>query len=162
MFSSWDEAWVNDPVKAMTKKIAEKPPIMKDKGSDKDSRTSIYDFSTIASPSINMSDTPFRRKISKRETNFSDIFDTPHEKTSCASATNHIRNCDECYAQFKKMIDRRVNEKLQDMMMFNNFNRQPTLPESSSSDSWKETLIIIAGVVLVIFMLYLMAKSLNK
>jgi hypothetical protein len=188
MFSSWDEAWINDPVKAMTRKLSGKPASDKKKLADdsevkkfkeankspsdnlskSDPRTDIYNFS---SPSINLSElsintTPYKKKFFKQN-NFSDAFDTPdfteREELGCASVTDHLRKCDRCYAQFKKMIDRKVNDKLHDVMLFSNFNRQSTsTTDTQSSDSWKETLIIVVGVVIVIFILYLITKSLNS
>jgi len=179
MFSSWDEAWINDPVKAMTRKLSGKTQ-------ESSPRTNIYDFSAPASQSINLSElsvntppsnfnrsttenskTPYKKKkIRKRENDFSNVFDTPNfdsspENSECLSVTNHLKNCNKCYAQFKKLIDKKVNNKLHDIMLFNNLNRQPTT-DIQSSDSWKETLIIVVGAVIVIFILYMITNSLNK
>uniref|UniRef100_A0A6C0CBY3 Uncharacterized protein n=1 Tax=viral metagenome TaxID=1070528 RepID=A0A6C0CBY3_9ZZZZ len=164
MFSSWDDAWINDPVKAMTRKLSGKPnsdtePV--DKISNP--RTDIYNFS---SPSINLSElsvntTPYKKKLYKRD----DIFNTSdfveRDEPGCTAVTNHLQNCDRCYAQFKKMVDRKVNDRLHDIMLFSNINRQTDI-NTTQSDSWKETLIIVVGAVIVIFILYLMTKSLTK
>src|SRR5688572_1607475 len=135
MFSSWDDAWINDPVKAMSRKLSGKPNsdvapqhLLKPTKSpdttsvDKkrsDPRTDIYNFT---SPSINLSElsvntTPYKKNLYKRD----DVFNTSdfveRDEPGCAAVTNHLQNCDRCYAQFKKMVDRKVNDRIHDIML---------------------------------------------
>lgn len=89
----------------------------------------------------------------------------------CNYSIKHLKKCGYCYRKLKKIIDRKVNERCNDFMRETNMkqsqmnqNQQP-LPFTSMipmNDSWKETLIIVCGAIIVIFILFLITKSLGR
>ena len=91
----------------------------------------------------------------------------------CSYSVKHLDKCTRCYAQLNKLINKKVKEKVNDIFLDINMsqlrmNNQPvqsqTQPQSASptstglSDSWKETLIIIVGAVIAIFIIFLITK----
>jgi hypothetical protein len=98
--------------------------------------------------------------------------------TDCSFSARHLNKCSKCSTQLNKLINKKVKEKINDIFLDINLNQiksghlnqQPQQPlpqlqlspQTGLSDSWKETLIIIAGAVIVIFIIFLMTKSLNS
>lgn len=96
----------------------------------------------------------------------------------CSYSIRHLKKCNQCYDQLKKLIDKKVNKKFNDMVLdekmkqiksmnINNIsnmsaqNNQTQNKNSGLSDSWKETLIIITGAVIAIFLIFLIVRSLK-
>lgn len=101
----------------------------------------------------------------------SDLFDSVDE-SKCSYSVKHLNKCDRCYYKLKRMIDNKVNKKFDDMVLTNKMQQlqtnnvvtpvQPTQNNSGMSDSWKETLIIVIGAIIAIFIIFLIVKSLGK
>jgi len=157
------EAWGHDPVKDITDKIRNPP--------NKESipkQTSIYNFrnkvqsssdnSLSVSDNINFStdtNNDFSLTSAFRET------DSHPSILKCSKNDNnpehidvHLKNCNYCYAKMKKIIDRKVQQKLREST---SLNVNPGI-----TDSWKDTLIIVAGAVIVIFILFLISRNFDK
>ena len=96
--------------------------------------------------------------------------------TRCTYNVRHLSKCKYCHKQLNKLINRKVKEKISDILLYDRLNQIKTLntnsnkknyriPESDLSlirglsDTWKETLIIIVGAVIAIFIIYLATKS---
>ena len=59
------------------------------------------------------------------------------------------------------MVDDKINKKLDDIMLDNKMKQLEAFsqtPNKKSTDSWKETLIIIIGVIVVIVIIILVIK----
>lgn len=95
--------------------------------------------------------------------------------TDCSFSIRHLNKCNKCSSQLNKLINKKVKEKINDLFLNINLNQiklgqlnqQPLpqlqlAPQPGLSDSWKETLIIIAGAVIVIFIIFLITKSFNS
>ena len=95
--------------------------------------------------------------------------------TDCSFSIRHLNKCNKCSSQLNKLINKKVKEKINDLFLDINLNQiklgqlnqQPLpqlqlAPQTGLSDSWKETLIIIAGAVIVIFIIFLITKSFNS
>ena len=81
--------------------------------------------------------------------------DSPNHP-ACIMSMRHIKKCNACYINFKKMVDRKVKEKFNDTVFYNSFGQnQPPNNTSVPMDTWKETLIIVAGAVIVILLIFL-------
>lgn len=197
MFSSLNDAWGNDPVKDMTNKLTRATYDTNDETyaniynlstpTVNLSETSINLPSEMSLPEQIRHPKEIKRPLfykemhknkmisrgsSKKRKNmdfsFSDTFDSSDfEKSSCASTVRHIKKCNKCYSNFKKIIDRKVKDQLQNVMLYNNLQQsEKTIFGMSNiagmSDSWKETLIIVVGAVIAIFILFLISKSFDK
>lgn len=95
--------------------------------------------------------------------------------SKCDFSVTHLKKCDPCYKRLKKLINKKVQSKMDDAMLDykmkmlqSNIPIQATQPVSATpshthlSDSWKETLIIIIGAIVAIFLIFLITKSLSK
>lgn len=95
--------------------------------------------------------------------------------TDCSFSIRHLNKCNKCSSQLNKLINKKVKEKINDLFLDINLNQiklgqlnqQPLpqlqlAPQTGLSDSWKETLIIIAGAVIIIFIIFLITKSFNS
>jgi len=90
----------------------------------------------------------------------------------CSYSVKHLDKCARCTAQLNKLINKKVKEKINDIFLdinmtqlkMNNINQPPpqVAPPTTISDSWKETLIIMVGAVIAIFIIFLITKSFNK
>jgi len=163
MFSSLNEAWRHDPVKDMTDKLT-KCTIQKcSKQLDQleNDQSEIYRFNN-AEESVHLSDSTdyFNRDTSKEENSINLNSDKPKKKkadlsflksdhltddTECALNIDHLKNCSHCYSKIKKLIDEKANKK-----------------NSFLSDSWKETLIIVLGAIIALFLIVMIFKSIGS
>lgn len=168
MFSSLNEAWKHDPVKDMTDKLT-KCTIQKCSKQMEDEQSEIYRF-TNGDESIHLSDSTdyFNREtshsreklISQQENSINLMSDKPKKKkadlsflksdhltedTECALNIDHLKNCSHCYSKIKKLIDEKANKK-----------------NSFLSDSWKETLIIVLGAIIALFLIVMIIKSIGS
>jgi hypothetical protein len=93
---------------------------------------------------------------------------------NCNYSIKHLKNCDRCNDKIKKLINSKVNKKFDEIILDNKIKQlqnmvgpqiqqnQPLVSTNTNNDSWKETLIIIVGAVIIIFFIFLMAKALYK
>ena len=112
------------------------------------------DFSEFETDTVESSDNNFSIKDSK-----------------CSYSVRHLSKCRKCYKQLNKLINKKVKEKINDIILDDklkqlqhNYIPSPNqqLGTTGLSDTWKETLIIIVGAVIAIFIIFLTTKSFNK
>ena len=111
--------------------------------------------------SINFTDT---------DTDTSNILDTV-EDSKCTYSTKHLKKCDRCYYKLKKLVDNKINKKIDDIVLdtkmkqleaFSQNQQQTSLQKNSgTSDSWKETLIIVVGAIIAILIILLIFKCMH-
>ena len=106
----------------------------------------------------------------------SDLVSESCTDSRCNYSSKHLKRCDRCHSKLKKMINTKVNEKFDEMILesklkqLQNANLAPTVIQqpaslrdqpqnNTSSDSWKETLILIIGAIIAIFIIFLLVKS---
>lgn len=108
------------------------------------------------------------------------ISDYLHE-SRCNYSIKHLRKCDRCYNKLKKLINTKVNNKFDELMLDNkmkqlqnmaniqsNMNQtlSQTIPNpqnnNHNNDSWKEVLIIVIGAIIAIFIIFLIVKAIYK
>ncbi|QGR53897.1 hypothetical protein [Moumouvirus maliensis] len=103
--------------------------------------------------------------------------------TKCEHSIKHIKKCNKCYDQLKKIVDNKVMKKMDEIILDNklkqiqaftpNLTQQNTqqnisqnIPQNNSSiinkDSWKETLVIVIGVIIALFIIFLIIKAICK
>lgn len=96
--------------------------------------------------------------------------------TECSFSIRHLNKCNKCFTQLNKLINKKVKGKINDIFLDINLNQiklgqlnqqspPPQLqlaPQTGLSDSWKETLIIIVGAVIALFIIFLITKSFNS
>jgi hypothetical protein len=105
----------------------------------------------------------------------SDLFSESITDSKCMYSVKHLKKCDGCYSKLKKMINQKVNKKFDEMMLDmkmkqiqtgmqipNQIQSVPQYQSNPFSDSWKETLIIMIGALIALFMIFLIVRSLNK
>lgn len=118
-------------------------------------------------------------KINYHRFNDSDFSDSESSSdsirdTKCDYSVKHLKKCDKCYNGLKKLINSKVNKKFDEMILENKMKQiqnatipvpvtpqVPYVPNNSGSDSWKETLIIVIGAIIAMFIIFLIVKSLR-
>jgi hypothetical protein len=219
MFSSINEAWGQDPVKDMTRRLKSgeftRPPeqaqiykmnknlsnsknqdlstdgdilSLSDQslrlGSDSDSED-IYgsiSFGGFKNSGKNLSRKPQRKiqgrkkhqvKFLQSDTSSPDDFsdsDDYSEPNECAYSIKHLNKCGHCYRKLIKIIDKKVKQKCDSALLdaklrqiqnqsVQNPSSSPVQSSISNNDSLKETLIIVIGAVIAIFIIFLITKS---
>lgn len=126
-------------------------------------------------PSKNYRILPSEKKDSAKVENFdstethtfTDSLRESMNHSKCAYHTRHFKKCDQCYQRLKELIDEKVNRKINDVIIdeklkqLNNLQRSPS-EKKTSSDTWKEILIIVSGALIALLLILLIFKTLNK
>jgi hypothetical protein len=164
MFSNINEVWNNDPVKAITDNLAKN-----DTANLSDSHSlhllsdeyNINNYGSYAPVNFGKKD----MKIMDLEM-MSEMISSP-VNSKCFYSMKHLKKCDKCHYKLKALINSKVNKKFDEMILKSKMKQlqnatahtQPYVPKS---DSWKETLIIVVGAIIAIFIIFILVKSLNK
>lgn len=199
MYSTISDAWNNNPINQINNKLRN------DSFNDHTSHANIFNLSSkqklnrqtcttdligASDTSINLlseadmkSDTNYAsfspinlRRKSNRFSDFdsdSDSLDIPDSR--CTYSVRHLSKCARCYKQLNKLIDKKVNAKISDIILddrLKNLQNKPVaepiqpnqnqLILSGISDIWKETLILIIGAVIAIFLIYLASRAFTR
>jgi hypothetical protein len=80
----------------------------------------------------------------------------------CRYSAKHMKTCSKCNKKLKKIINRRIKSKADDIILeyHRNQNRIPPPQEkSNSNDSLKETLILVGGALIALFIIFLIART---
>ena len=113
-------------------------------------------------------------------------YQNPHKigDSRCSYSVTHLKKCDRCYNKLNRMINRMVKNRVDNLFIEANMKQlqlaainnhanaqtQSPVPIASitpvptglfampTSDSWKETLIIIIGGIIAMLIIYLIAK----
>ena len=158
MFSTLSEAWGNDNKSDETKTSKKKyPPEKSDSISL--SLMSDYNDSDKSYAPINFS------KFYKKKKH------TPVQ-SECSDSISHINKCDDCYNKLKKLVNTRVNEKFDQMLLDKKIDElkslTPTATNSNSNynsnynDRSKEIIIIILIVIIVVLIMFFLMKLFQK
>lgn len=132
---------------------------------------------------VNFDKYPYKKKQNKNrysrkydsDTNpsLSDSIDT----SRCNYSIKHLKKCDRCYDKLKNLINNKVNKKFDEIILDTKMKQlqnpssmsqlpilqQPiAIPQSNHSDSWKETLIIVIGAIIAMFIIFLIVKAIHK
>ena len=93
----------------------------------------------------------------------------PHiPSTTACNHVTHMKKCDQCYDNLKNLINSKVSKKFDELMLdyklkqLQNINQPKKSTEQYSNSRWKETLIIISGVIIAMFIIFLIIKSIHK
>lgn len=92
-----------------------------------------------------------------------------YTKSRCNYSINHLEQCDNCYNKMNRLIETKVNKKFDELMLQEKIKQLENSLDAKnsknynkkSSESWKDTMIIILGAVIVIFMIFLIVRSLS-
>jgi hypothetical protein len=94
--------------------------------------------------------------------------------SKCSYSVKHLKKCGKCYRALMKLVEKKIKKKIDDVVIDMKFkqlqtqhiNNQPqqstTSTNTSMSDSWKEILILVFGIIITMFLLFLIARSLWK
>ncbi|BCS83093.1 hypothetical protein QLL95_gp1030 [Cotonvirus japonicus] len=105
----------------------------------------------------------------------SDNFLDHKYNSKCEFSVKHLRKCNRCYDNLKKIIDDKLNKKIDEYILENKLkqiqtlvpptNKQDSMIESfgnKNSDQWKIITIVIISIIVIIIILFFMMKILNK
>jgi hypothetical protein len=90
--------------------------------------------------------------------------------SKCSYSIKHLRKCGRCYRSLIKLVEKKIKKRIDDAVIDMKFKQlqsqhlaapQPA-PTTIVSDSWKETLIIVFGAVITMFLIFLIVRSLWK
>lgn len=192
MFSGINEAWNNDPVKDITRKLSSgsfsQPSDMAKAFNVKNTRNNLNDEKVKREhyESITLDDSENDEitdaSISLYSTCNSD--NTPYapvnvsykhshaKKSTCNFNHRHLSRCTECRNQLKKMINSNIKKRMSDILLElklkelhmygSNTNNNETHTNSIVNDNWKEVAILVMGSIIALLVIYLIIKSINK
>ena len=121
----------------------------------------------IHHPSLRITDTDTNSDQTQESISSSDNF----ADSKCSYSVKHLKKCNRCYNKLKKLINGKLTKKVDEIILDTKMKQiqnasmlqQPTQPvQALQPDSWRETLIIIVGAVIAIFIIFLIVKCLNK
>ena len=171
MFSNITEAWNNDPVKEITNKL-------KNNSTNETINLSDNTISISSDNSLKNDLFPIDKnykilpknspiKYTDKSIDLTDsIFSQENFDTNCTHNYKHLKKCNGCYNYIMNLIDTKVNKRIDDIIL-NEKLKQLKLYENSSknniiSHSWKDTLIIVSGIIIVIIVILLIFKTIKK
>lgn len=108
----------------------------------------------------------YKKYTHRNSSDFSDMV----SESKCDYSIRHLRKCNRCYDKIRQLINSQVNKKLDEIILDNKMKQiqnnipvsQPIANNTASSDSWKETLIIISGAIIALFIIFLIVKLIYK
>ncbi len=132
------------------------------------------DFGSFTPINFNKKQTKNRRpKHYDSDTNSSQTTNSSDD-SDCSYSVKHLKKCTQCNDKIKKIISTKVNKKFDEMILDNKIKQlqsavgsqiqtyQPLVSSNTNNESWKQLLIIVVAAVIIIFVIFLMAKTLNK
>ena len=161
---------------------------LKEKDNQHSSRS--IDLSSITSPNNTLSLSTYSDASSYAPVDFKrnkkmkyDFMNSESESftdSKCSYSIKHLKKCGKCYRSLIKLIEKKIKKKMDDViidMKFKQLQTQhlssqpmtsqqlqsaPTVSTPIMSESWKETLIIVMGAIITLFLIFLIVKSLWK
>ncbi len=186
MYSNISEAWANKPMEEITNKlVGEKitdSPESKQVFYSKQKNPNNHKFDDLTLSDISIKSDgdqsdfgpfapakfdrygPRKQKYHTMDNTDSDF----HLNGKCGHNIDHIKQCDRCYDNLKELINSRVSKKVDELMLDYKLkqlqNMVPPIqqPAITKNDSWKETLIIIVGILIALLIIFLIIKSVYK
>jgi hypothetical protein len=85
----------------------------------------------------------------------------------CSYSVNHLKKCTRCRRDLNDLIDRKIKKNVDNLLLDLHMNKirsgkyKMQMP-SESPDSWKEILIIVSGAIIVLFLMFLIAKCVGN
>lgn len=134
-------------------------PVLKKKKKDNNAN-----FDMLTSEDVSMSLTDW--KVDSDDEPSSAI--SALERSKCSKVAHHLKKCNRCSKKLKKLINNKLNAKYKDLLIDKHITHtsaqqlQPVASVPAFSDSFKETLLIVVAAIIVIFILFLIAKSFSK
>jgi len=156
---------------AAVPKSSPKPALKKkSRSNDSDRERKTASFDMLTSEDVEMSLTDWKSDDSESLT-MSSASAIEHKK--CSKVAHHLKKCHRCSKKLKKLINNKLNNKYKDFLINKHINQprleQPNLTlaaphptQSAFNDSFKETLLIVVGAIIIIFVLFLIAKTFSK
>jgi len=112
------------------------------------------------------------------------FIENEQNKSKCRYSIKHLENCDRCYNRLKDLIASKVNKKIDQVILDNklkqiqNISLTPNTHYAHDSylhshshshpnqvpnnGTWKETTIIVIGIIIALFIIYLIIRTINK
>lgn len=182
-YSNINEAWKHDPVKEITNKLSNESfqnnphaEIFNLKTGKKNIDTSDIASLSILSDDTNFEDSDISYELaqSKKRRLFDSSKTTnrynkiPLLNTDCNDSIKHLQKCNWCHDKLIKLINSNINKKFNELVLENKlkqleqFTNETKSNTQTSSACWKDTLIIVAGIVISLIVILLIVKSFNK
>jgi hypothetical protein len=183
MFSNISEAWSRDPVMEISSKISQgefehnRPQnnIFKI-DSNKDIDTNSINLSANDISSDYLSYAPVKHSKNKSRypidkysdlDSISELLPSDTLLTSrCNHCAKHLAKCNQCTRQIKKIINDRVNARLDQFILesrLKEIGKQQTVEQfhTPANNQWNQPLMIAIGILIIVLLLFLIMKS-NK
>jgi hypothetical protein len=187
MFSNIDEIWNNDPVKDISNRISkgefdnlsEQSKIF-DFNKNISINLSDSDIESIGplSNKYPITNNEYHHyapakfdKYYKSKSDLDAFSDLPiNSNYRCTFSMKHLNKCKRCYSNLKQLINSKVNKKFDELLLENKLKQlrnttiTPTIVQQPvpylhyGTSSWKETLIIMIGAIIAIFIVFLIVK----
>lgn len=89
------------------------------------------------------------------------------EAEKCMHSLKHLKQCPPCNKKLKKIINKRVKSKYDDMIL--DYHKRQNIQKNDNSiiggttyENLKEIIILVMGFIIVLFVIYLIANMLIK
>lgn len=184
MFSNITDAWSNDPVKEMTNKLSNAKFSENDnKIVLKNNTSTIPDINSISLASERASERTFvplysdfdyspyapLEKYSRRTNRparYEYETDVDEKHNNCMYSIKHLKNCDQCYNRLKKLINDKIDKKFDEIMLdykLKQIQNATTNTQSTlTTQSGKEILLVVIGIVIALIIIFLIIKAIHK
>jgi hypothetical protein len=136
-----------------------------------DSRDPMLSLSTYSAPESLYAPVNFKKKHMDYDLLTSETDGLSMTDSKCSYSIKHLRKCGRCYRSLIKLVEKKIKKRIDDAVIDMKFKQlqsqhltaapQPA-PTTVVSDSWKETLIIVFGAVITMFLIFLIVRSLWK
>lgn len=100
---------------------------------------------------------------------FDSVSQSPYFDTKCSYSIKHLKKCGKCYRALLKVIEKKIKKRIDDVVIDLKFKQiqsqhlnattQPSNTNFNMTDSWKETLIIVLGAIITMFLIFLIVRS---
>lgn len=157
-YSNIDEVWSHDPIKEITNKISGN-----NSNSDFFDRKKQSNFSPSDPKSLSLTS----------DFNASDSImnSIKLDSLQCSHNLAHVRKCNKCNKKIKRLVNLKVNERIDDILLERKLNQLRNLSTIKTNDTqkidnvsntWKELLVIMVGCILLVFVFLIIFKSLIR
>lgn len=106
---------------------------------------------------------PYKKKHRSNKYQYISDSDTKYN-----DSLDHQYECNQCHKNLIKLVNSKVDKKFKELMLENKLNQLEHFTTNAKQSStnlniyWKDTLIIVAGIVIALIIILLIVKSFNK
>lgn len=167
MFCDIKDAWGNDPINEINQKLSGSNKLSKKLNLSEIDLASSID-STYAPIDFSLDESLIKPKANR----YLDSVSIPQQFNKkcngisiCEYGSKHLKSCQKCRQKIKKMINKKLQKRRQQIELDHRIKQlsDPIIMNNSESkDCWKNTLIIIIGIIIALIVIFLIIRCLIR